>query len=121
MMIETTGYYQAKIPYTVKNRKETGVVVVTGVNDLVLITTDCNGKTYEKLENVKQSRKMTPDEACHKAVETAARKLHEWISKKKEGVNGQDFYKHCIKTGQEINGFSLGNYFEMELEGGIGY
>ena len=121
MAIMTDAFYQAKIPYNVKNRDETGMVVVTGVNNLVLITTDCNGKTYEKLVNIKHNRNMTPDEACMRAVEYEARKLQGWISKKKEGVNGQDFYKHCIKTGQEINGFSLGNYFEMELEGGIGY
>lgn len=110
-MIRTDNYYRVILPYNGEN----GQVVVIGVNDLVLITTECNGKCYEKLNLVKQYKTKTPDEACKKAVEATCDKLESWMYAK-SSLNGQDFYKHGIKTNQSYNGLPLGGYFEMVLE-----
>lgn len=115
MMIRTNNWHKASIPYRAVSSKESedSQLMIAGVDDFILISTNCNGKIYEKLVQIMQQKGRTPDETLKQAVDEWVEKVQKWM---KPEMNGQDFYKHDIKTGRTKGDFSLGNFFELILE-----
>ncbi len=112
----TEMYYQAKIDYDVYVAKKhsRSQLIITAVNDLLYIYTECNGKSYEKLKRLPHRKTKSPDDVCNDAVLKEYDSISKWI--KKGPVNGIDLNRHGLYANKTYNGYSLGGYFERVLE-----
>ena len=107
--VRSEFFYKNKIDFFDSTAKKDAFVAICGCNDLVLVTTEINGKRYEKLVVVKQLKTKTVDQVLKNAVDKTTESISKWLG---ANANGQDFYNHGIKTGKTIDGCSLGSYFE---------
>lgn len=114
-MVRTEKIYCVDLPYKAKKGQtytDTKIRVI-GVNDVMLIFSECNGQTYENLKRVKQLKTASPDAVLEKAVNKEAGAIAKWLGK---AATGADLYKHGIKTCMTKSGMSLTNFFEMVAE-----